>query len=279
MVATNQCSECGSSESLWICLICGHIGCGRYVHGHAYKHFCETQHCYAIQPDNNRVWDYVSDSFVHRLLQNKCDGKMVELSGRYGPRHDEKDDAEGGEEKIDAMQLEFTYLLTSQLQSQRNYFEERLSLAEKDMRSRTDFLMGKLELIETDRQSLESKLSAMQKEKVNLEKKIAQLTQKLVKATTDVKEEKEFNKCLEKDTKGWKEQIAKLESEYNEYKIAKEAEISDLKEQLRDVMFFLESKSQIEKSIYKDEIVDGQVTVDESSVPSTSKKANRKKKR
>lgn len=137
-----------------------------------YRHFCETQHCYAIQPDNNRVWDYIGDSFVHRLLQNKGDGKLVELSGRYHARQDaDKEDGEG-DEKVDSMQLEFTYLLTSQLQSQRHYFEERLSQADKEMKTRTDFLMGKLELIETDRQSLESRLANLQKEKLSLEKKV-----------------------------------------------------------------------------------------------------------
>lgn len=29
---------------------------------------------------NNRVWDYVGDNFVHRLVQNKGDGKLVEGS-------------------------------------------------------------------------------------------------------------------------------------------------------------------------------------------------------
>lgn len=27
---------------------------------------------------SNRVWDYAGDNFVHRLLQNKGDGKLVE---------------------------------------------------------------------------------------------------------------------------------------------------------------------------------------------------------
>lgn len=37
VAAESCCSECKSSEQLWICLICGHIGCGRYIEGHAYK--------------------------------------------------------------------------------------------------------------------------------------------------------------------------------------------------------------------------------------------------
>lgn len=27
------------------------------------------------------VWDYVGDNYVHRLIQNKGDGKLVELRG------------------------------------------------------------------------------------------------------------------------------------------------------------------------------------------------------
>jgi BRCA1-associated protein len=33
-----------------------------------------------MQLGNNRVWDYAGDNFVHRLLQNKGDGKLVEGS-------------------------------------------------------------------------------------------------------------------------------------------------------------------------------------------------------
>ena len=45
-------------QSLWICLICGHVGCGRYVDAHAYSHFEDTQHTYSLQLGNQRVWDY-----------------------------------------------------------------------------------------------------------------------------------------------------------------------------------------------------------------------------
>lgn len=34
----NKCFSCDSQESLWICLICGHIGCGRY--GNIFFNFC-----------------------------------------------------------------------------------------------------------------------------------------------------------------------------------------------------------------------------------------------
>lgn len=116
--------ECGyQQDSLWICIICGHIGCGRYVEGHAYDHFRETQHTYAMQLTDNQVWDYVGDNYVHRLLANKSDGKPVEIEGTDAYRQ--------AEEKIEAAQLEYTYLLTQQLESQRKYYEKQLRETEK----------------------------------------------------------------------------------------------------------------------------------------------------
>ncbi|KRT81790.1 zinc finger protein, partial [Oryctes borbonicus] len=116
----SECDRCGKSgpspDALWICLICGHVGCGRYQGGHAHSHYRESGHCYALQLGSHRVWDYKGDNFVHRLLQNKGDGKLV-------PSEGPPSESDGTQEKVDSVQLEFTYLLTSQLEEQRLYFE------------------------------------------------------------------------------------------------------------------------------------------------------------
>lgn len=36
----------------------------------------ETNHLFSLQVGNNRVWDYVRDNYVHRLLQSEGDGKV-----------------------------------------------------------------------------------------------------------------------------------------------------------------------------------------------------------
>lgn len=51
---------------------------------------------------------------MHRLLQNKGDGKLVASAGNQDP------------DKMDSLQLEFTHTLTSQLEAQREYYEEKL---------------------------------------------------------------------------------------------------------------------------------------------------------
>ena len=121
-----QIASGSNNEDLWICLICGHLGCSRYHRGHAFEHYHDTHHCYALQLGNNRVWDYVRDNFVHRLLQNK-DGKLVDSS-----QESAKSEGTAVDEKIDTAQLEFTYLLTSQLETQRKYFEEKTRRMEQN---------------------------------------------------------------------------------------------------------------------------------------------------
>ena len=54
----------------------------RYKEGHAIRHWKETQHCYSLELETQRVWDYVGDNYVHRLIQSKTDGKLVELNFR-----------------------------------------------------------------------------------------------------------------------------------------------------------------------------------------------------
>lgn len=42
-------------------MVCGHIGCGRYQDAHAYDHYMETKHSYALEIETQHVWDYVGD--------------------------------------------------------------------------------------------------------------------------------------------------------------------------------------------------------------------------
>merc|ERR1712185_220576 len=66
------CEVCGTTDSLWICLVCGHVGCGRYSGCGAGVHHNEaTEHNFAMELSTQRVWDYKGDNYVHRLIQNK----------------------------------------------------------------------------------------------------------------------------------------------------------------------------------------------------------------
>lgn len=66
-----ECMRCGAAgpDPLWICLICGHVGCGRYQAGHAAGHWRESGHCYALQLGSSRVWDYKVSPSVPRSIE------------------------------------------------------------------------------------------------------------------------------------------------------------------------------------------------------------------
>ncbi|XP_063241292.1 BRCA1-associated protein [Bacillus rossius redtenbacheri] len=268
VVAENGCMECYSSESLWICLICGHVGCGRYVKGHAYEHYLQTQHCYAMQLGSNRVWDYVGDNFVHRLLQNKGDGKLVE--GCTGKLQ--------ADDKLDSVQLEFTYLLTSQLDSQRLYFEEKLARLENESMAEAAELKDKAKKAVQDGESLNDKISALTREKQQTERKMQQMASKLAATQSELHDERQMSRALQQNLATWQTKFTSLEQQFHEFKDAKEKELLDVKEQLRDVMFFLEAQKQISQSEDREEIAEGRIVIGEPSAnPSGSKTRRRRK--
>ena len=88
--------------------------------------------------DTQRVWDYVGDGYVHRLIQDKSDAKLEELPSRTSLASDYAGDGGGmpshadelrAQAKLDDIEVEYTHLLRSQLESQRLYFEEKIAQA------------------------------------------------------------------------------------------------------------------------------------------------------
>lgn len=83
---------------------------------HPSSHFLATQHTFSMKlGKTQRVWDYIGgksflaywfcdklffpDNYVHRLVQNKGDGKLVEVMAGQGQ-------GMPSEEKVDSLQLE-----------------------------------------------------------------------------------------------------------------------------------------------------------------------------
>uniref|UniRef100_A0A8B9G8N0 BRCA1-associated protein n=1 Tax=Amazona collaria TaxID=241587 RepID=A0A8B9G8N0_9PSIT len=262
-VEENKCFECGVQENLWICLICGHIGCGRYVSRHAYKHFEETQHTYAMQLTNHRVWDYAGDNYVHRLVASKTDGKIVQY------------ECEGDmcqEEKIDALQLEYSYLLTSQLESQRIYWENKIVRIEKDTAEEINNMKTKFKETIEKCDSLEQRLNDLLKEKQSVERKCSQLNNKVAKLSNELKEEQELNKCLRANQALLQNKLKEEERVLRETCEQKDLQISEIQEQLRDVMFYLETQQQINHlpAETRQEIQEGQINIAVASSASSS---------
>ncbi|KAI4967983.1 hypothetical protein ZWY2020_006881 [Hordeum vulgare] len=79
------CSVCRTSENLWICVICGFVGCGRYKEGHSIRHWKGTQHCYSLDLETQHMGgvmfsskaDTIVDEY-NRLLASQLETQLRE---------------------------------------------------------------------------------------------------------------------------------------------------------------------------------------------------------
>ncbi|KAJ5661796.1 uncharacterized protein N7477_009412 [Penicillium maclennaniae] len=268
-----ECSVCHTEDNLWACLICGTVGCGRYDGAHAFDHWKATAHAFAIDLNSQRVWDYVGDAYVHRIIQSKSDGKLVELPAAD---HSALDPPDWGDavprEKLENMSVEYTHLLTSQLESQRAYFEEVVERA-ADKASQASAAAAAAEeaamaasarLIEmqTRFETLSSEtIPSLERDRTRLEKRADKFEAMARAMEKDYREEKTINQSL-------MERLEILTSENRTLK----AEKTDLEEQNRDLTFFISGSQRLQGQ--SDDIVQGTVSVPE---PEVKKKKNKGK--
>lgn len=75
----------------------------------------------------------------------------------------------------------------------------------------------------------------------------------------------------------WESKCQALDVKFKDYEKEKEAEIADLKDQVRDLMFYLEAQNVISKSDIQDEIATSSITIGAPPAAETTKKNRRKK--
>ncbi|KAB0405073.1 hypothetical protein E2I00_016557, partial [Balaenoptera physalus] len=59
-----HCVDCNTTESIWACLSCSHVACGRYIEEHALKHFQESSHPVALEVNEMYAFCYLCDDYV-----------------------------------------------------------------------------------------------------------------------------------------------------------------------------------------------------------------------
>ncbi|KIJ55405.1 hypothetical protein M422DRAFT_151159 [Sphaerobolus stellatus SS14] len=287
----SMCFDCSSTTNLWICLICGNIGCGRYGRAHAHAHYELTTHLYSLELETQRVWDYAGDGYVHRLIQNKADGKLVELpsaatmasadggtGSRLGPGLIDSLNAE----KIEAIGIEYSSLLTSQLDSQRTFYEEQKIHLEKMLesaRDKIDMLENELQMRTMDalnsevewKKHEEEKRADLEKALARTEKRVLKLMEQTRTLEKDLREERAVNEGLLKNNLQLQEKAAGSERD----KTALEKRMTDMEEQLQDLMANIEMRERI-KSLGDAE--GGSIQVS-APPPPTPSRSNKKKSR
>ncbi len=272
-----ECETCHIDANLWQCLICGKVGCGRYVAKHAFAHFEETGHCFSMDIDSKRVWDYDQDAYVHRIIQDSGTGeKLVELPGSR--RALESTALEGDQdfegEKMEGVALEYTHLLTSQLESQRVYFEEKVArAADKASQAAADAARASMKADVTSAELAELKgkyddlardaVPALEKEKARLEKRSEKFETMAREMEKGFGAEKAMNKNL-------MERVQHLTKEVDELKLVK----TDLEEQNRDLLAHFMASAKLEEA--GEDIQEGTVSVPDP--PTTGKRKGKGRK-
>lgn len=248
----SSCTVCSTSVDLWMCLICGHVGCGRYKGSHAANHFDETGHGYALELESQRIWDYAQDAYVHRLVNNSMQSAHKEeveddvgkdVADRSQLMDSAPDDALV-KSKVDAITTEFTHIMVSQLETQRAYFEKVVESHHKETEAilestRAAWACSKAsaEAADAAAQRAESKLRQVRHKNQQLDEKLA-----------SVREEREFlrqlNETLLSNQKAFSEKLKAAEAREE----ALQSELAEMKEQVRDLMMFIEARDTIEKT-------------------------------
>ena len=307
----STCSSCAHStpSSLWMCLLCGHIGCSRYIEGHAYRHWQESGHGYTLSVSTQRVWDYVREEYVHRLVRNKGDGKLVELrtarkrgsTTRRRGGAAEADD--GGEDtiglmdeersmslKLEDLLIEYNYLLSSQLEQQRSFYQQQMQALERDHQQRQQQLSAELASLSAHHLDLAQRLSSTQAQADALQDDLRALDAEHERMRRQWTQLTNLNKALlqrQAEVRAGVERAEKAENEEEERLLrAKDAEVHELEQQLRDLEFFVQTQRKVSKSGLGADIQQGQLYVtgnDVDDAKDESKRAgagnNKKKKK
>lgn len=184
-----QTPGCEETEKLWICMECGHVGCGREKNQHSLQHFFNTKHRFSLRFVNLWLWDYIADKAVTRLFQDKFPEANNDVLRQYRTK------------------------LFSNITAVRMNYEEDIKQIVKSSQDEIDNLTKELKMLEEEEQSLNPKYQEI----VELDQKIKEIKIGIDKLQKDPMMEKSnklqnANKLLKKQSK---EKQARINELYN----------------------------------------------------------------
>lgn len=73
-----HCVDCSTTDSVWACLKCSHVACGRFMEEHSLKHFQESHHPLAMEVRELDVFCFACGDYV---LNDNAEGDLKLLRG------------------------------------------------------------------------------------------------------------------------------------------------------------------------------------------------------
>lgn len=289
---SNICVKCDTTDDLWICLICGNVGCGRYKGGHAKEHWKETAHCFSLELETQHVWDYAGDMWVHRLIREKGEGKVVEfpstnMAGAGGGNNNNNNNDDDGtaqqlgpdmdvvpRAKLDNIGLEYTHLLTSQLESQRAYFDEivskaadkaaKASAAAEAASAQAAEAMGRLRVLEAEHATLRDETVPQLERDVDRERRRADKAADLARRMgQSLQEERKINEGLMEKVRHVNGEVEALRGEKGQLV----AELAEQRDMNRDLSMFISGQEKLREMEGEGRVTQEELEGGEASVP------------
>lgn len=200
---------------------------------HARQHYDESLHAYALDTETQHVWDFCGQGYVHRLLQNAKDGKLVEVHDPHStsqerslsPGLSDAQETQVVHRKLEGFARQYYSLLQSQLEQQRLYYEERLEDTRNELRgsARTADL-----------------ISALKQERNQLAQRCVSLQRRHEKVSREVSFLKSMNESLVANKEPLKREIKQAQRERAEAREMVDRCLPQLEEKVRRLMMQLE---------------------------------------
>lgn len=302
LISTRGCMNCGIIDNIWICILCGYRGCGRYTSQHAQKHYDDVKHPFSLELATGRIWDYLNDTFIHDedlvefnnammsqtdqydnnilLQEDQCVGGTIQPNSRqYIPRPLDNTLPPHENEKLHRLHHEYELLLESQLADQDHYFEKQLTKEAMSVLNITRNTGGS-----NDRAAMitDEELDEIEKKKIEISLIEAENTY-LLKAITDIEKDvrnaRKNNLSLIKENKSIGDEVSAIRAKGEELAAQSTQKIAELEQQIIDLSFYSSTKKQIETNPLRDEIAGGSISISTANPPPTPPKSNGKTKK
>lgn len=208
---------------------------------HARQHYDDTLHAYALDTETQHVWDFAGQGFVHRLLQNAKDDKLVEVNDPHNTTSQERSLSPGLSDaqeeqvvhrKLEGFASQYYTLLKSQLEQQRIYYESRLEEIRREY--------GRAGHKKKSGSASADLISVLKQERNQLAQRNMSLRQRYEKVSEDVAFLRNMNESLEANKAPMKRQITDAQRQRAEARDIIQTCLPPLEEKVTMLMLQLE---------------------------------------
>lgn len=307
-----RCQVCHITENIWVCLLCGFAGCGRYSAQHAKNHFHSAGHPFSLEIVTGRIWSYVGDRFVHEdIFSEYMRDPIAPASQRSGDntappwktssrgeRRDE--DAVVSElmqrldlhtsDKLGALQHDYDGVLDMQLKEQELYYEkliarETVQLLElgclwdgvEDVSSSCEESATYTSMTEDDLAEIEALKLEISAIEYNYQEQLRELCQE-ESATAAVRQD---NNQLLQHQKSLRAKISERNARANEIREKESSQVASLQQDIRDMEFFLRTSEELSNAApeIQNDVREGVVTIGEAKKSKSGHRKHGKKRK